>query len=107
MQKGKKRVHRLVVLPDYQGIGIGTTFIKQVAEMVSNRGYELNLTTTTPSLIYALKKSDQWKLARYGRSKGSYKRMQELYGMKERHLDNASSKDRITFSFWFHNATKK
>lgn len=95
------------MLPDYQGIGIGTKFIKQVAQMVSARGFELNLTTTTPSLIYALKKSDNWKLARYGRAKGNYDRMVKAYGMKERHLSNASSSSRITFSFWFHNATKK
>lgn len=89
------------MLPDYQGIGIGTTFIKRIAKMVSDRGFELNLTTTTPSLIYALKKDKQWALSRFGRSKGNYKRMQELYGMKERHLDNTTSQHRITFSFWF------
>lgn len=53
MQKGKKRVHRLVVLPDYQGIGIGTKFIKEVAKIVTAEGFELNLTTTTPSLVGA------------------------------------------------------
>lgn len=51
MQKGKKRVHRLVVLPEYQGIGIGTSFIRAVAEIVSSEGYELNLTTTTPATL--------------------------------------------------------
>nr|DAR26956.1 MAG TPA: NAT, N-acetyltransferase, of N-acetylglutamate synthase [Caudoviricetes sp.] len=29
MRKGWKRVHRLVVLPDYQGVGIGTSFIQK------------------------------------------------------------------------------
>lgn len=101
LQKGKKRVHRLVVLPDYQGIGIGTTFIKEIAKMIQARGFELNLTTTTPSLIYALKNDKDWALARYGRVKGSYDNMVKMYGMKERHLNNASSKNRITFSFWY------
>lgn len=97
MQKGKKRVHRLVVLPDYQGIGIGTTFIKEVAKMVSNRGFELNLTTTTPSLIYALKKDPQWVLSRYGRTQGGF----GYYENIAKQLSNSLSSNRITFSFWF------
>ena len=44
MRKGCKRVHRLVVLPDYQGIGIGTAFIKEVAKMITKEGFELNAT---------------------------------------------------------------
>ena len=36
LRKGKKRVHRLVVLPDYQGVGIGTHFINQVAKIVES-----------------------------------------------------------------------
>lgn len=102
MQKGKKRVHRLVVLPDYQGIGIGTTFIKEVAKMVSNRGFELNLTTTTPSLIYALKKDPQWVLGRFGRCKGTMNEIEKRYGLKRnKNFASSSSQSRITFSFWF------
>lgn len=100
MQKGKKRVHRLVVLPDYQGIGIGTTFIKEIAEIIVSRGYELNLTTTTPSLVHALKNNKNWILARYGRSKETFKRFAEKY-KKNEHLTNATSAKRITYSFWY------
>ena len=32
LRKGYKQVHRLVVLPDYQGIGIGINFISFIAE---------------------------------------------------------------------------
>lgn len=97
MQKGKKRVHRLVVLPDYQGIGIGTAFINAVAEIVEKDGFELNLTTTTPSLVGALKRDERWVLARYGRTKGmgwvDAKRPQKQ-------LAGSSSEKRITYSFW-------
>lgn len=30
-----KRVSRLVILPDYQGIGLGTKFLNKIAEMYS------------------------------------------------------------------------
>jgi GNAT superfamily N-acetyltransferase len=102
MQKGKKRVHRLVVLPDYQGVGIGTRFIKAVASLIWQRGYELNLTTTTPSLVGALRRDPQWVLARFGRASktdGYVKRYGD--GSKTGHLANSTSMNRITYSFWY------
>ena len=100
MQKGKKRVHRLVVLPDYQGVGIGTAFIKAVAEIVRAEGFELNLTTTTPALVGALRKSPHWVLARYGRSKNSMDDFNR-YGKGYTHLSRAGSDHRVTYSFWY------
>lgn len=101
MQKGRKRVHRLVVLPDYQGIGIGTAFIKKVAKMISANGYELNLTTTTPSIVGALKKDEEWILSRYGREKTGFKGYGRYKGRNLQHLRNATSSNRVTYSFWY------
>ena len=100
MRKGTKRVHRLVVLPDYQGIGIGTKFIKAVAKMVAERGYDVNLTTTTPALVNSLIKDDEWILYRFGRSKSSLE-MFEKYGYKKNtHLKKCQSNHRVTYSFY-------
>lgn len=101
MQKGKKRVHRLVVLPDYQGIGIGTQFIKAVADIVTAEGFELNLTTTTPALVGALKRDPKWTLGRFGRSKSSLGQFEKKYGKEWKHLKQANSQNRITYSFWY------
>ena len=109
MKKGSKRVHRLVVLPDYQGIGIGTRFIKAVAEDITRQGLELNLTTTTPSIVHALSKSKDWILARYGYIQKDFKTFEEKYGINYKHLNNAISSKRVTYSFWFNakNSQKK
>lgn len=107
LKKGKKRVHRLVVLPDYQGIGIGTHFINEVAKMVTARGYEVNLTTTTPALVGALRKSNDWLLARYGRATDGNKGWQRYKNNNLSHLTNTRSSDRITYSFWFREKTTK
>ena len=107
MKKGKKRIHRLVVLPDYQGIGIGTTFIKEVAKIVTQKGYEVNLTTTTPALVGALRKSNNWVLARYGRSTDGNKSWQRYKDNKLQHLQKAKSSNRITYSFWYRDAKGK
>ena len=91
------------MLPDYQGIGIGTRFIKAIAKDITKRGFELNLTTTTPSLVHALKKDSEWVLARYGREKDGMKGYQryEKSGVKTNHLQNSVSTKRITYSFWY------
>lgn len=94
LRKGWKRVHRLVVLPDYQGVGIGTTFIQKVAEIITSEGLRLNLTTTTPALTKALLRNPCWALCRYGRSKSGYASQ-----MGQVHLDKAKSDNRITYSF--------
>lgn len=101
MHKGKKRVHRLVVLPDYQGIGIGTKFIKEIAKIVTSEGFELNLMTTTPALVGALKKDSDWTLARFGREKCGMKGFEKYSSKRLGHLQNATSKKRVTYSFWY------
>ena len=91
------------MLPDYQGIGIGTTFIKEVAKLITKEGFELNLTTTTPALVGALTRDKEWVLARYGREKDGmrgYLRY-ENSGIKAKHLNNAASTNRVTYSFWY------
>ena len=101
LKKGKKRVHRLVVLPDYQGIGIGTAFIKEVAKIITKEGFELNLTTTTPALVGALKKDKDWILARFGREKDGMKGYQRYKGTETKHLNRSASTKRVTYSFWY------
>ena len=100
MKKRAKRVHRLVVLPDYQGVGIGTSFIKAVAKIVKEEGFELNLTTTTPALVGALRRDPEWVLARFGRAKNTFSKMGKQYEAMK-HFADAGSGKRITYSFWY------
>ena len=37
-----KRVSRLVILPDYQGIGLGTKFLNEMAKYYSKQGCIFN-----------------------------------------------------------------
>ena len=84
-------------MPDYQGVGIGVRFINAVSESVAAEGFNVNLTTTTPALVGALKRSDQWALVRKGVVKmGDLK--QRPYAAAKR-LGKAESTKRPTFSF--------
>ena len=99
MRKGWKRVHRMVVLPDYQGIGIGIKFINEVSKHYIENGFNINLTTTTPALVGGLSKSKEWLLIRFGR-------VTNVWGNKgnftaETSQVKSSSNKRITYSFNF------
>jgi GNAT superfamily N-acetyltransferase len=65
--KKLKRVHRLVILPDWQGIGIGKQFVSFVGQMYKNAGYKLNIVTSAKNMIKGLNDSPYWKLKHLGR----------------------------------------
>ena len=64
-----KRCSRLVILPDYQGIGLGTKFLNIVAEHYKQLGFDFRIVTSAKNMIHALNKSDKWKLARWSVNK--------------------------------------
>jgi GNAT superfamily N-acetyltransferase len=64
------RVSRLVVLPDYQGIGVGKRFLNFIAELyTSQTKMPFYILTSNPQIIRGDMKG--WKVARFGHaSKG-------------------------------------
>ena len=66
-----KRCSRLVILPDYQGIGLGTKFLNEVAKMYVQRGWDFRIVTSAKNMIKALNKSTEWKLMRWSANKCS------------------------------------
>jgi GNAT superfamily N-acetyltransferase len=66
--KNLKKVHRLVILPDYQGAGIGLTLLNEIGKVYKNRNDRFNIVTSAPSLINALKKSSKWACTHIGRN---------------------------------------
>jgi GNAT superfamily N-acetyltransferase len=64
------RVSRLVVLPDYQGIGVGKRFLNFIAELYSSQTkIPFYILTSNPQIIRGDMKN--WKITRFGHaSKG-------------------------------------
>lgn len=60
-----KRCSRLVILPDYQGIGLGTKFLNIVAQHYKDKGFDFIIITSAKNMIAALRKSDKWAMTRY------------------------------------------
>ena len=105
MRKGWKRGHRMVVLPDYQGIGIGTAFENYTSQYYADLGWNVNVTTTTPALVHSLCRSKKWTLIRAGRAdKRGVLEFNKHYNKKDKSIEQLSkstSKNRITYSFNF------
>lgn len=90
--KNIKKVHRLVILPDYQGAGFGIKFLEEVGKIYKKNNFRYTIVTSAPSLIYALKKSKLWNCNRFGRNKA-------LKGNNR--IGEISSANRITAAFEF------
>jgi len=59
--------HRLVVLPDYQGIGIGGLFDDWVGQYLYERKFRYHNVIAHPAMINYCSNSPRWKLLRHDR----------------------------------------
>ncbi len=66
-----KKVSRLVVLPDYQGIGIGKKFLEIIGTFYRNQGFDFAITTSAKNLIMSLKNDKNWICSRYDVTKNN------------------------------------
>lgn len=62
--KNMKRVHRIVVKPDYQGIGLGGVFMSKIGDYYKSQGYRFSLVTSSPAFIHGLQANKQWVMTR-------------------------------------------
>lgn len=91
--KNIKKVHRLVVLPDYQGIGLGNILLNEVGKIIKLENNRYTIVTSAPSLINSLKYNSKWKCNHFGRLMA---KSGILHGSNNK---NTNSKHRITASF--------
>ena len=61
--KKVKRAHRLVVMPDYQGIGIGNELMECVADHFVSTGYRFRRTASHPAVTAHCQRSSKWAYA--------------------------------------------
>ena len=69
---GRRRISRIVTLPDYQGVGIGAAFLEAIAEIHRKAKLRLSITASHPAIIGHCDRSKNWKttnLMRVGSAK--------------------------------------
>ncbi len=95
------RVSRLVVLPDYQGIGVAKHLLTVTAEyMHKTTGLNVFLISSNPQLIN-LRGHPNWLLQRYGHARAGITKFALARG-----LSQTTSQGRITFTFKFKSTHK-
>jgi GNAT superfamily N-acetyltransferase len=60
-RKDRRRISRIVTLPDYQGIGIGMALAECVAELTRREGYRVSVTASHPAVIAHCRRSPRWR----------------------------------------------
>ena len=91
-----KHCHRLVILPDYQGIGLGIKFLSEVAKLYAKQGFDFSITTSARNLMQGLNRRKEWICSNYGNSKS--------YSQNYNRIGNASSHKRTTATFFWKGA---
>lgn len=62
--KNAKRISRIVVLPDFQGIGLANKFMDALCSALKAQGFDTYITTSHPALIRSLNHSKNWTMNR-------------------------------------------
>lgn len=65
-----RKVHRLVILPDYQGMGLGTKFMEALCDMYLKKGFKVYIRTAHESLAFHFQNSSLWKAGPRNGKKG-------------------------------------
>jgi len=65
--KNFKKVHRLVILPDYQGLGLGKILLNYVAKLYKNKGFRFRIVTASIPLINSLKRDIKWAMCAFAK----------------------------------------
>ena len=93
------RVCRIVTLPDYQGIGIGSSVLRGMAEMYHEQHLRVAITTSHPAMIAHCKNSPHWRTSNIKQS-GHKKDQQGPYqGALNRAVVSFEYKETISQSF--------
>lgn len=56
--------HRTVVLPDFQGIGLGNRLSELIGDLLISQGKRFTSVTSHPSMVHYRAKSNKWKMTR-------------------------------------------
>ena len=92
------RISRVVVLPDFQGLGIGFKFCDWFGQVYKNDNKTMYIKTSNPALWSAFNKNENWTFC--GETKGE-KKAEMMQSKKQKTKGNYETSTRISKSFKF------
>lgn len=94
--KNARKEHRVVVLPDYQGVGIGRHMTDAIAQMYKDNGYTYLCVSSAPAFIHSRSKSPKWIVTRKLSRTGKGSETGKIQNFKNK---KSTSFNRMTVSF--------
>lgn len=94
--RGRRSINRIVVMPDYQGLGIMRTVVNQIAALETAQHFKISLTSSNPAIFHALKNDPKWFLRHLGRHSSP-----NVKSKDGRSMLKTSSASRVTYCFEF------
>lgn len=88
-------IGRIVIVPEFQGFGVGMKFMKLIADMYN--GNRIRITTSLKPFMIALNKNKNWKCVRSGRV-GNPGKSSKIHNKNK---DCSVSYNRITATFQY------
>lgn len=92
-----KRIHRLVVLPDFQGVGIGHAVLNYICQKYTDNGFIISITSSNPAIKYMLKSDNKWILTGQGKHGRHGKDMANRESVK--YLATMTSRNMFSFKY--------
>jgi hypothetical protein len=92
---GVCREHRTVVLPDFQGVGIGNALSEWLGAHLKSWGIRFTSVTSHPAMIRHGVNSTKWRLKRFGHLRAHERKVLQKIGM----LADTSSSSKLTATF--------
>lgn len=86
--KDRWRVSRIVILPDYQGVGIGGRFLEALAELYVGNGRRFSITASHPSILRHCERSSKWRCTSIKKS-----------GSKTRNYQSSAGRAVVSFEY--------
>jgi GNAT superfamily N-acetyltransferase len=88
--KGRRRVHRIVIQPDYQGAGFGTAFLNMLGQYYQKQEIRLSISSSHPAIIRGLERNQAWRCSSVNKD-GSPPHSANLQGRKGKRVGGKRS----------------
>lgn len=79
---GYRNVSRIVVMPDFQGVGIGMAVLNAVAELTLDGASRVGIVTGHPAMMRGLQSSDRWRCIWFKKTGGALSKSDRIRGSR-------------------------
>ena len=96
-----ERVHRVVVLPDFQGLGIGTRVLEFMGDYLKSQGSTMSIRTSHTNIIKKFTKSPLWRNSVVGNMHNTKYTIAHNRRHPEKDKLHKGMRDKVCYTFFY------